>query len=88
VKVLPANQTDRSGGATLLSAVRNAFPSLRHVWVDQGFKVIARRWVVERTFAWWTFQRRLNRDYELLPACTECFIYATMIRLMIRRLAC
>lgn len=88
VKVLPANQTDRSGGATLLSAVRNAFPSLQHVWADQGYKVIARRWVVERTFAWWTFQRRLNRDYELLPACTECFIYATMIRRMVRRLAC
>lgn len=27
-----------------------------------GFKVIPRRWVVERTFAWWIFQRRLNRD--------------------------
>lgn len=54
---------------------------------DQGFKVIPRRWVVERTFAWWTFQRRLNRDYDLLPRTTECFIYLAMIRLMLRRIA-
>lgn len=56
--------------------------------LEQGFKVIPRRWVVERTFAWWTFQRRLNRDYDLLPVTTECFIYLAMIRLMVRRLAC
>ena len=55
---------------------------------DKGFKVIPRRWVVERTFAWWTFQRRLNRDYELLPVTTECWIYVAMIRIMVRRLAC
>ena len=53
-----------------------------------GFKVIPRRWVVERTFAWWTFQRPLNRDYDLLPTTTESFIYLAMIRLMLRRLAC
>lgn len=52
------------------------------------FRVIPRRWVVERTFAWWTFQRRLNRDYDLLPTTTESFIYLSMIRLMLRRLAC
>lgn len=56
--------------------------------LEQGFKVIPRRWVVERTFAWWTFQRRLNRDYDLLPVTTECFIYLAMVRLMLRRLAC
>lgn len=56
--------------------------------LGQGFKVIPRRWVVERTFAWLTFQRRLNRDYELLPVTTECLIYLAMIRLTLRRLAC
>jgi putative transposase len=52
-----------------------------------GFKVIPRRWVVERTFAWLTFQRRLNRDYERLPQTSESFIYLAMTRLMLRRLA-
>jgi putative transposase len=52
-----------------------------------GFKVLPRRWVVERTFAWLVRQRRLARDYERLPETSESFIYAAMIRLMVRRLA-
>lgn len=51
------------------------------------FVVIPRRWVVERTFAWLSFYRRLNRDYELLPETTEAFIYTAMSRIMVRRLA-
>lgn len=46
-----------------------------------------RRWVVERTFAWLSFNRRRNRDYEFLPETTGTLIYVAMIRLMVRRLA-
>jgi putative transposase len=54
----------------------------------KGFRgVLPRRWVVERTFAWFTMHRRLCRDYELLPQSSENWIYACMIRLMTRRLA-
>jgi transposase len=53
----------------------------------RSFVVIPRRWVVERTFAWLSFNRRLNRDYELLPETSETLIYTAMIRLMLRRLA-
>ncbi|WP_443093733.1 transposase [Meiothermus hypogaeus] len=53
----------------------------------RSFVVIPRRWVVERTFAWLSFNRRLKRDYEFLPETTETFIYVAMIRLMVRRLA-
>lgn len=52
-----------------------------------GFQVLPKRWIVERTFAWLVRQRRLARDYERLPATGEAFIYAAMVRLMIRRLA-
>jgi putative transposase len=52
-----------------------------------GFHVIPRRWVVERTFAWFSHNRRLNRDYERLCATSEAWINLTMIRLMLRRLA-
>ena len=52
-----------------------------------GFVVLPRRWVVERTFAWLVRNRRLSKDYEFLPETEEAFVYAAMIRLMIRRLA-
>ena len=53
-----------------------------------GFRgVLPRRWVVERTFSWLGQNRRLSKDYERLCETSECLIYATMIRLMVRRLA-
>jgi putative transposase len=52
----------------------------------KGFVVLARRWVVERTFAWLSFNRRLSKDYEYLPATSEAFIRVAMIRLMVARL--
>jgi len=51
----------------------------------QGFVVLPRRWVVERTFGWISFHRRLSKDYEYLPATSETFIYISMIRLMLAR---
>jgi putative transposase len=54
---------------------------------QRGFKVLPRRWVVERTFSWISQNRRMSHDYERLCASAEAFIYAAMIRLMVRRLA-
>jgi putative transposase len=53
----------------------------------QGFVLLKKRWVVERTFGWLMGMRRLVRDYELLPATSETLIYLAMIRIMVRRLA-
>lgn len=50
-----------------------------------GFKVLPKRWVVERTFAWLTRYRRLARDYEVLPETMEAQTYAAMTHLMVRR---
>jgi putative transposase len=53
-----------------------------------GFRgVLPRRWVVERTFGWFGQSRRLSKDYEKLCQTSEALIYATMSRLMVRRLA-
>ncbi len=53
-----------------------------------GFKgVLPRRWVVERTFSWFGQNRRLSKDYERLPETGEAFIYVTMSRIMLKRLA-
>ncbi len=46
-----------------------------------------RRWLVERTFGWFNWCRRLSKDYEILPETTEAFIYVAMIRLMLKQLA-
>ena len=55
--------------------------------VDQvGFAVIPKRWVVERTFAWLGRNRRLSKDYESLPECSEAWIYLASIHLMLKRL--
>jgi len=52
-----------------------------------GFHVIPRRWVVERTFAWLSHNRRLSKEYERLCATCETWIYLALSRLMLRRLA-
>jgi putative transposase len=53
----------------------------------RGFEVLPRRWVVERTFAWLSQNRRMSKDYERLCATGEAFVYVAMSRLMVRRLA-
>ncbi len=53
----------------------------------KGFKVLPRRWAVERTFGWWFKSRRLCRDYEVRLDHSAAMIRICMIRIMIRRLA-
>ena len=75
-------------------------PKPRGVWVfpgqvvdwealrPKGFRgVLPRRWAVERTFSWLGHSRRLSKDYERLCDTSEAMIYATMSRIMARRLA-
>lgn len=53
---------------------------------QRGFVVLTKRWVVERTFAWFGGYRRLSKDYEQLPAVSEAMVQLSAIRLMARRL--
>ena len=59
----------------------------RKLLPPQGFVVLPRRWVVERTFSWIDQNRRMSKDYERLATTSEAFIYVAMSRLMVRRLA-
>jgi putative transposase len=52
-----------------------------------GFKVLPRRWVVERTFAWLGRYRRLSQDYERCAQSSEGVIYIASIHTMLRRAA-
>ncbi len=53
---------------------------------QKDFKVLPRRWVVERTFAWLGKHRRLSKDYELRPRTSEGMIYLGMLKNMLRKL--
>ncbi|WP_165854605.1 transposase, partial [Streptomyces sp. V2] len=55
--------------------------------VVRGFQVLPRRWVVERSFAWFLRSRRLVRDYERRTDTSEAVIRWSMTMLMSRRLA-
>jgi putative transposase len=53
---------------------------------NKDFEVLPKRWIVERTFGWLNWYRRLSKDYEKLPEMSETAIYAVMTRIMLRRL--
>jgi len=50
------------------------------------FSVIPKRWVVERTFGWFNFNRRLAKGYEAIVDCSVAFVYLAMIRIMLNRI--
>ena len=50
------------------------------------FVVLPKRWIVERTLAWISRNRRLARDYERYARTVAAFTKLAMIRLMLRRL--
>lgn len=52
----------------------------------QGFVVLPRRWIVERTFGWLGRCRRLSKDYEEQTESSEAMIQLAMIQLMVKRL--
>ena len=51
-----------------------------------GFEVLPKRWIVERTFAWISRNRRLARDFERYATNVVAFVRLAMIRIMLRRL--
>jgi transposase len=52
-----------------------------------GFQVLPRRWVVERTLAWLNRNRRLAKDFEASIASAESWIMMASVKLLSRRLA-
>lgn len=77
-------------GADLLNYVRRlwgwAWQVVLRTDEQKGFKVLPRRWVVERTFAWILNARRLSMEYEKTRKNSQSMVYLAMLPLMIRRL--
>jgi putative transposase len=60
---------------------------VRRLAGTEGFVLLPRRWVVERTLGWLGRWRRLAREYEELPEVSQTMVKLAMIRLMLHRLA-
>lgn len=77
----------RSGPLERFAAERGVCLTVVKGLKGTGFVVAARRWVVERTFAWITRYRRLCHDFERLAETVVAFIQVAMTRVLLRRLA-
>ena len=60
---------------------------VRRIDKDPSFKVLPRRWVVERTFGWMTRWRRLVRDYVQRIDVSKAMIHVALGSLLLRRIA-
>ena len=53
---------------------------------SEGWKILPKRWIVERTFAWLNNYRRLSKDYEINIIYGECMIKIAASHMLLKRL--
>ena len=53
----------------------------------KGFQPLPRRWVVERTFAWFGRNRRLAKDFKKTIESSTAWLLLASVQLMTRRIA-
>ncbi|MEN9302740.1 MAG: hypothetical protein RL264_1169 [Bacteroidota bacterium] len=75
----------------IIEQVKNKFGYLIKVVVRSDekkaeFKPISKRWIVERTFAWFDNDRRLCRNYELLMENAENMVKLSAIKLLLNKI--
>ncbi len=52
-----------------------------------NFKVLPNRWIVERSFAWIGWSRRLSKDYELCSTSAESMLWISFTYILLKRIA-
>jgi putative transposase len=81
---------DGGYAGTLIDWVREQLDAILEIVsrpADQvGFHVLPKRWIVERTFAWFGRYRRLSKDYERLTRSSEAMIYLAAIHTLLKRI--
>ena len=72
---------------TFVAHVRKEWDKAVHISekIKDGFAVIPKRWVVERTFSWLNGNRRLSKDYEKTTSSSESQILIANISRNLRR---
>ena len=73
-----AEKVKKTFGWTLQVVLRTEY--------KKGFQVLPKRWIEERTFAWFESYRRLSKDYEFNIDTSETMILLAMIKLMLNRI--
>ncbi len=74
----------------LAENIKNTFGYVLQVVISgyqkQGFRPIAKRWVIERTFAWFDYNRRLCRNYETTFDSAEEMVKIAAIILLLNKI--
>jgi putative transposase len=74
----------------LAKNVKNSFGYVLQVIISgynkQGFRPIKKRWVIERTFAWFDYNRRLCRNYETTFDSAEEMVKIASIKLLLNKI--
>ena len=76
-------------GDNLASWIKGTFGWVIEIMLRResaSFEVLPKRWIVERTFAWISFQRRMTKDYERYVDSSIAFTQLSMIRIMLNRI--
>jgi putative transposase len=73
-------------GADLREKYKITLEIVKKLPDQEGFVVLPRRWVVERSLAWLGRYRRLSKDYEHRVEYSESWVYIASISRMIRKL--
>lgn len=63
-----------------------SYLSEKGIDVSDGFKILPKRWIVERTFAWFGKYRRLSKDYEYQCDSSKTMLFIAMIRNTLKRI--
>jgi len=89
IERMPANTSSISAGEIQMPDTRSRAAPFwcRGSAAAAGFEALPKRWIVERTFAWISRNRRLARDFERSAKTVVAFVRLAMIRIMLRRLA-
>ena len=72
--------------------IKNWFNNMFHIVLVvikrtcKTFKILPKRWIVERTFGWWNWYRRLSKDYEYNPERSKSHCEIATIRILLKRI--
>jgi transposase len=55
--------------------------------ITPGWSVLAKRWIVERTFSWLNHFRRLSKDYEISTKSSETFVMIAHSMILLKRIS-